>query len=117
MMARWLVIVVHLTATGCSSPGWTVSPGGMPGAAGVAELHQVAGDRCDLLAEVAGLAFGTAEGKGQEYQAPGAGDRGTVPDGWCRRVADSAVASGRPRTGRDGGQAAVQPAALTYSTA
>jgi hypothetical protein len=40
-------------------------------AAGVAELHEVAGDRCDLLAEVAGLALGTAEGKGQEYQARG----------------------------------------------
>jgi hypothetical protein len=37
-------------------------------AAGVAELQQVAGDRCDLLAEVAGLALGTAEGKGREYQ-------------------------------------------------
>jgi hypothetical protein len=40
-------------------------------AAGVAELHGVAGDRPDLLAEVAGLALGTAEGKGQEYQARG----------------------------------------------
>ena len=36
-------------------------------AAGAAELHRVAGDRCDLLAEVAGLALGTAEGRGQEY--------------------------------------------------
>ena len=40
-------------------------------AAGVTELHGVAGDRRDLLAEVAGLALGTAEGKGQEYQARG----------------------------------------------
>ena len=40
-------------------------------AAGVAELHEVAGDRCDLLTEVAGLPLGTAEGKGQEYQARG----------------------------------------------
>ena len=40
-------------------------------AAGVAELHEVAGDRCDLLTEVAGLPLGTAGGKGQEYQARG----------------------------------------------
>ena len=39
--------------------------------AGAGELHGVAGDRRDLLAEVAGLALGTAEGKGQEYQARG----------------------------------------------
>ena len=40
-------------------------------AAGVAELQEAAGDRSDLLAETAGLALGTAEGKGQEYQAGG----------------------------------------------
>ena len=40
-------------------------------AAGVAELQQVAGDRCDLLAEVAGLELGAAEGSGQEYDASG----------------------------------------------
>jgi hypothetical protein len=34
ILARWLVIIVPLTATGCSSPGWTVSPAGMPGGAG-----------------------------------------------------------------------------------
>ena len=48
-------------------------------AAAVAELRQVAGDRCDLLAEVAGLALGTAEGKGQEYQ-----DRGQAIAELCR---------------------------------
>lgn len=32
--------------------------------AGAAELREVAGQRTDLLAEVAGLARGTAEGKG-----------------------------------------------------
>jgi hypothetical protein len=37
----------------------------------VAELPQVAGDRCDLLAEVAGLELGAADGKGREYQARG----------------------------------------------
>ena len=40
-------------------------------AAGADELAQVAGGRSDLLAEVAGLALGTAEGQGQEYQAKG----------------------------------------------
>jgi hypothetical protein len=40
-------------------------------AAGAAELHQVAGDRSDLLAEIAGLALGTAADQGQEYQARG----------------------------------------------
>ena len=41
-------------------------------AAAVAEFAEIIGDRNDgpaLLAEVAGLALGTAEGKGQEYQA------------------------------------------------
>jgi hypothetical protein len=40
-------------------------------AAGAAELREVADGRTDLLAEVAGLALGTAEGKGQEYEARG----------------------------------------------
>jgi hypothetical protein len=34
------------------------------GAAGVEELREVAGGRRDLLAEVAGIMLGTAEGKG-----------------------------------------------------
>jgi hypothetical protein len=37
-------------------------------AAAVAELRQIAGGRADLLAEVAGLALGTGQGKGNEYQ-------------------------------------------------
>ena len=40
-------------------------------AAAVAELREVAGDRADLLAEVAGLALGTGEIRGQEYVARG----------------------------------------------
>jgi hypothetical protein len=35
--------------------------------AGAAELREMAGGRGDLLAEVAGLAVGTAEAKGREY--------------------------------------------------
>jgi hypothetical protein len=38
-------------------------------AGGVAELREVAGDRFDLLAEVAGIALGTSESKGDEYRA------------------------------------------------
>ena len=38
-------------------------------AAGAAELREVADDRGDLLAQVAGLALGTAEGNGAEYEA------------------------------------------------
>jgi hypothetical protein len=39
--------------------------------AGAAELRDLAGDRPDLLAEVAGLALGTSERKGAEYRAQG----------------------------------------------
>jgi len=38
-------------------------------AAGAAELREIAEQRADLLAEVAGLALGTSEGKGEEYRA------------------------------------------------
>jgi hypothetical protein len=48
-------------------------------AAGAAELRKIAGGRPDLLAEVAGLALGTAEGKGEHYQA-----RGQAVAGLCR---------------------------------
>jgi hypothetical protein len=37
--------------------------------AGAAELRQIAGDRPDLLAEVAEIMAGWADGKGPEYQA------------------------------------------------
>ena len=47
--------------------------------AGAAELREIAGDRPDLLAEVAGLALGTVEGKGPEYVA-----RGQAVAGLCR---------------------------------
>jgi hypothetical protein len=40
-------------------------------AAAVAELAEVADGRADLLAEVAGLALGPAEGRGPEYAARG----------------------------------------------
>jgi hypothetical protein len=37
----------------------------------VTELREVAGDRAGLLAEVAGIALGTSEGKGEEYREQG----------------------------------------------
>jgi hypothetical protein len=40
-------------------------------AAGAAELQELAGDRPDLLAEVAGVAVGASESKGPEYAARG----------------------------------------------
>jgi hypothetical protein len=41
-------------------------------AAAVAELQEIAGDRADLLAEVAGLLLGTREGALDEVKAKGA---------------------------------------------
>jgi hypothetical protein len=38
-------------------------------AAAVAELREIAADRADLLAEVAGIALGTAESRGEGYEA------------------------------------------------
>jgi hypothetical protein len=40
-------------------------------AAGAAELREIAGDRPDLLAQEAGLALGTSEGKRAEFEARG----------------------------------------------
>ena len=40
-------------------------------ASAVAELREIADGRADLLAEVAGLALGTTEGKGEEYRTRG----------------------------------------------
>jgi hypothetical protein len=87
-------------------------------AAAVAEFAEIIGNSNDgpaLLAEVAGLALGTAEGKGQEYQAKAravaglcrlaGADENLVP-GWTeegRRRANAArPASGAPRRIRPG---------------
>ena len=51
-------------------------------AAGAAELRQVAGDRGDLLADVAGLALGTSESRGRDYVVQG------------QAVADLCIAAG-----------------------
>ena len=47
--------------------GW--EPTGAQTAAAVGELREIAGGRGDLLAEVAGIGLGAAEGKGKEHQA------------------------------------------------
>jgi hypothetical protein len=49
--------------------------------AGAAELRELAADRPDLLAEVAGIALGTAERKGSEYRA-----RAQAIAGLCRQA-------------------------------
>jgi hypothetical protein len=68
-------------------------------ASGAAELREAAGDRGDLLAEVAGLALGSANSRGPEYEARGqavaelcrmaGADEALIPQ-WiqegCRRV-------------------------------
>ena len=87
-------------------------------ASGVAELREIAGHRADLLAEVAGLALGTAESKGPEYLAQGhaaaelcrlaGADESLIPQ-WIRREG----AGPQPRGSRRSvGQAALRgPAA------
>jgi hypothetical protein len=74
-------------------------------AAGVAELREAAGDRADLLAEVAGVALGTTERKGPEYGALGQGvaelcrlavaDETLIPE-WIEEGRRRAEAAQRP---------------------
>ena len=63
------------------------------------------GKRCDLPADVAGLALGTAEGKGQEYQARGqaiaelcrmAGAGESLIPQWHQVGQERAAMAGRP---------------------
>jgi hypothetical protein len=76
-----------------------------PRPAGAAELRQVAGQRADLLAEVAGLALGTAEGKGPEYQA-----RGQAIAELCRLAdADEDLIPQWAEIGRERAEAAQRP--------
>jgi hypothetical protein len=79
-------------------------------ASAAAELSEIAGNRGDLLAEVAGLALGSADRRGPGVPGQRAGRGRTVPDGWRRRGVDPAVDPGGPppRGGRS--TAAIQPA-------
>ena len=74
-------------------------------AEGAAALREVAGDRPDLLAQVAGIMLGTAEGKGPEYQA-----RGQAVAELCRLAgADQEVIAGWIEVGRERGAATRHP--------
>jgi hypothetical protein len=72
---------------------------------GVAELREVTGDRFDLLAEVAGIALGTSESKGPDYQAQAqavaelcrmAGARECLIPQWIEEGRRRAAAAQRP---------------------
>ena len=74
-------------------------------ASGAAELREVAGDRGDLLAEVAGLALGSATSRGPEYEA-----RGQAVAELCRMAgADEALIAQWIREGRRRAEAAKLP--------
>lgn len=74
-------------------------------AAGAAELREIASDRPGLLAETAGLALGTAEGKGPEFEA-----RGQAVAELCRMVgADEDLIPQWAEEGRRRAEAAKQP--------
>lgn len=77
-------------------------------AAGTAELRDLAGDRPDLLAEVAGIALGASEGKGPEY-----GARAQAVAGLCRLAgADEAAI---PRWVEEGRRRAASAALPPFS--
>jgi hypothetical protein len=76
--------------------------------AGAAELRALAGDRSDLLAEVAGLSLGTAENRGPEYEAKGEAiarlcrEAGADPEaigGWTEEGRRRVATARRPRDG------------------
>ena len=74
-------------------------------ASGAAELREAAGDCGDLLAEVAGLALGSANSKGPEYEA-----RGQAAAELCRMAgADEALIPQWIQEGRRRAEAAQLP--------
>ena len=89
-------------------------------ASGAAELREVAGDCGDLLAEVAGLALGSADSRGPEYEARGqavaelcrmaGADEALIPSGSRRAVAAPRPLSCRPSVGRIVHHAGPEPA-------
>ena len=77
------LIVASLSGAAQRHVNWH-QPTEREAAAAVAEFAEIIGGRDDgpaLLAEVAGLALGTAEGKGQEYQA-----KARAVAGLCRQA-------------------------------
>jgi len=98
------LIVARLTGTAQRQARWG-APDEDEKAAGAAELRQVAGDRPGLLAEVAGLALGSAERRGPEYEA-----RGQAVAGLCRMAgADEALIPQWTGEGRRRSEAAKLP--------
>jgi hypothetical protein len=74
-------------------------------AAGSAELREAAAGRGDLLAEVAGVALGTSQGKGEEY-----GAQSQAVAGLCRSAgADEDLILGWIEEGRRRAEAASLP--------
>jgi len=74
-------------------------------ASGAAELKEVAGDHGDLLAQVAGLALGSAKSRGPEYEA-----RGQAVAELCRMAgADEALIPQWIEEGRRRAEAAKLP--------
>ena len=98
------LIVARLTGTAQRHARWGALDEDEK-AAGAAELREVAGDRPDLLAEVAGLALGSAERKGPEYEA-----RGQAVAELCRMAgADEALIPQWIEQGRRRAEAAKLP--------
>ena len=72
---------------------------------GAAELREIAGDRPDLVAEVAGIALGTAESRGEGYEA-----RAQAVAGLCRLAgADESLIAAWAEEGRSRAEARRMP--------
>ena len=82
-------------------------------AAAATELREVAGNRADLLAEVAGILLGASEGRLDE---PGVRARPSCHRRRCRREHDPGVGSRRDAAGPSSGSIPLQPA-RSYTTA
>jgi hypothetical protein len=64
------LLVARISGTAQPHARWGALAGDQA-ATGAAELRELADDRPDLLAEIAGISLGTAEGRGPEYEARG----------------------------------------------
>jgi hypothetical protein len=106
------LIVAELSGAACRHAGWE-PPGDAVIDAAVAELREIAGGRADLLAEVAGVALGAAEGRPDAPQAANmavfcrlAGAAEAAIPGWAQTGRERAARarqlpfSGGLRTGR-----------------
>jgi hypothetical protein len=100
------MIIAELTGAAQRYARWD-EPGEATTAAAVAELREIAGDRADLLAEVAGVQLGTKEGTPDEPRARNAA-------AFCRAAgADEALIPQWVEEGRQRARTSPQ-AALRY---